>query len=259
MATILDEIRAHKEIELAERQARRPLREVEASCIGLPATRGLRRVLSQPGMQILAAVKRRSPAKGDLKLGANAPELAETYFAGGAAGVSVLTDERFFSGADQDLTDVRSRVVGPLLRKDFTISDYQIFEARALGADAVLLIASLLTDQQLREYLATAARLSLDALVETHTTEEVARALDAGATLIGVNNRNLANFTVDLATTEQLAPLVPSGVILVSESGIMSRADVERVERAGAHAVLVGEALVTAPDPAEKIRELLGL
>jgi indole-3-glycerol phosphate synthase len=150
-------------------------------------------------------------------------------------------------------------VDGPLLRKDFTIEPYQIYEARALGADAVLLIVSLLSDTQLAGFLALADRLGMDALVETHTEDEVRRALAAGARVVGINNRDLSTFGVDIGTTERLAPLVADGAVVVSESGIMTRADVERAERAGAQAVLVGEALVTAADAGEKLRELLGV
>jgi indole-3-glycerol phosphate synthase len=256
--SILGDIRAHKEKELAERLATRPLQEVMDASARASAPCGLAAALSRPGMQLIAEVKRRSPAKGDLKPGADAPTLAAGYFGAGAAAVSVLTDERFFSGADADLQDVRCAVDGPLLRKDFTIEPYQIYEARALGADAVLLIVSLLSDQQLGEFLALADQLGMDALIETHTEDEVRRALAVGARVVGINNRDLSTFSVDIGTTERLAPLVKDGAIVVSESGIMTRADVERAERAGAQAVLVGEALVTAADPGSKLRELLG-
>jgi indole-3-glycerol phosphate synthase len=221
-------------------------------------THGFGDALRRPGLQLIAEVKRRSPAKGDLALGADAPSLAATYLTGGAAAVSVLTDERFFSGSDADLQAVRAHVDGPLLRKDFVIEEYQIYEARTLGADAILLIVSMLTDEQLAQFLGVATSLGLDALVETHTAEEVHRATAIGAQIIGINNRDLATFTVDLATTEQLRPLIPSSAVAVSESGILSRADVERAEAAGAKAILVGEALVTAPDARVRIGELLG-
>src|SRR5262249_24113274 len=146
---ILDDIRAHKERELAEREGRRPLADVVRACEKAPAVHPFGEALRRPGMQLIAEVKRRSPAKGELRPGADAPSLAATYFSAGAAAVSVLTDEKFFSGADRDLEDVRRCASSPLLRKDFTISPYQVYEARALGADAVLLIVSLLTDEQL--------------------------------------------------------------------------------------------------------------
>jgi indole-3-glycerol phosphate synthase len=256
--SILDDIRAHKERELLERQARRPQTKIEGACARAPAPCGFAAALRRPGMQLIAEVKRRSPAKGDLKPGADAPTLAQTYFGAGAAAVSVLTDERFFSGTDADLEATRAQVGGPLLRKDFTISAYQIFEARTLGADAVLLIVSMLTDDQLRSFIDVACGLGMDALVETHTADEVRRALAVGARVIGINNRDLATFKTDVATTERLAPLIPAEIVAVSESGILCRDDVLRAERAGAGAVLVGEALVTAPDPASKLHELLG-
>jgi indole-3-glycerol phosphate synthase len=170
----------------------------------------------------------------------------------------VLTDGRFFSGSDADLVAVRGRIAAPVLRKDFTITTYQIYEARALGADAVLLIVSLLTDSLIETFLDTATSLGMDALVEVHSEDEARRAARLGATIIGINNRDLATFTVDLGTTERIRPLLPTSATIVAESGILSRADVERVKAAGAHAALVGEALVTAADPAARVRELLG-
>jgi indole-3-glycerol phosphate synthase len=169
----------------------------------------------------------------------------------------VLTDEHFFSGADADLQAVRARVDGPLLRKDFVISTYQIYEACSLGADAVLLIVSMLTDEQLRTFLDTAETLGMDALVETHMADEVRRAVALNAQIIGINNRDLSTFTVDIGTTERLRHLIPDPIVVVSESGIARREDVARVEAAGATAILVGEALVTAPDARARIAELL--
>lgn len=258
---ILDEIRAHKERELAERQAARPLPELIRACDRAPAVRrfgeALRRTASD-GVALIAEVKRRSPAKGSLHPDADAPALAAAYARAGAAAISVVTDERFFSGADADLREVKRRVGGPALRKDFTISSYQIYEARALGADAILLIVSMLSDDLLNTFLDTADCLGMDALVEAHTDDEVRRAVALRAPIIGINNRDLATFEVDLGTTERLRSLIPDRTLVVSESGIASRADVERAAAAGAQAVLVGEALVTAADPAAKVRELLG-
>jgi len=210
-------------------------------------------------VKLIAEVKRRSPTRGDLRPDADAPALAAAYVDGRAAAVSVLTDEHFFHGADTDLVAVRRRVAAPALRKDFTISSYQIYEARALGADAILLIVSMLTDDLINTFLDTADCLGMDALVEAHTEEEVRRAVAIRAPIIGINNRDLATFEVDLATTERLRPLIPDRTTVVSESGVMNRADVERAGGAGASAVLVGEALVTASDPAAKVAELLGL
>jgi indole-3-glycerol phosphate synthase len=259
--SILDEIRAHKTEEVAAREAARPLPELIAACGDAPAVRRLAAALNAPrtGPALIAEVKRRSPTRGDLRPDADAPALAATYVAAGAAAVSVLTDERFFHGADDDLLAVRARVSAPVLRKDFTISSYQIYEARSLGADAILLIVSMLTDDLINTFLDTADGLGMDALVETHTEDEVRRAVELRAQIIGINNRDLGTFEVDLAATERLRPLIPERTTVVSESGIMTRADVERVTAAGASAVLVGEALVTAADPATKVAELLGL
>lgn len=256
---ILDDIRAHKEREVASREATRPLNELIRACGHAPPVRRLGEALARPGAQLIAEVKRRSPVKGDLRVDADAASLAETYVSSGAAAVSVLTDERFFSGSDGDLAAVRARVRAPVLRKDFAIGSYQIYEGRALGADAVLLIVSMLSDDLLNILLDTADCLGMDAIVEAHTDREVQRAVALRAPIIGINNRDLATFEVDLATTERLRPLIPSRTVVVSESGIASRADVQRAVAAGADAVLVGEALVTAPDPGAKIRELLGL
>ncbi len=259
--SILGDIRAHKEQEVAARQARRPLSEVIATCNDAPPVRRLKDALTgdpSGGVRLIAEVKRRSPTRGDLRPGADAPSLAASYCEAGAAAVSVLTDERFFSGADADLTAVRARVPAPVLRKDFTISSYQIYEARSIGADAVLLIVSMLTDELLETFLDTADCLGMDALVEVHTEEEARRAARLRAPIIGINNRDLTTFTVDLSTTERIRPLLPPTATIVAESGILTRADVERVRAAGATTVLVGEALVTADDPAAKVRELLG-
>lgn len=259
--SILDEIRAHKEQEVADRQSRRPLRDVIAACQEAPPARRLRDALAPMGdheVRLIAEVKRRSPAKGELRPAADAPALAAAYARAGAAAVSVLTDERFFSGTDADLVAVRASIPVPVLRKDFTICSYQIYEARALGADAILLIASMLTDEQIETFLDVADSLGMDALLEVHAEEEARRAARIGAPLVGINNRDLATFTVDLDTTARIRPHLPADVTVVAESGILTRADVARVQAAGAHAVLVGEALVTADDPAAKVAELLG-
>ncbi len=260
--SILDDIRAHKEQEVAARQARRPLPELIAACNSAPPVRRLKDALApDPNgrVRLIAEVKRRSPTRGELRPDADAPSLAARYCDAGAAAVSVLTDEHFFSGADADLTAVRARVPAPVLRKDFTISSYQIYEARSIGADAVLLIVSLLTDDLLETFLDTADCLGMDALVEVHSEEEARRAERLRAPIIGINNRDLTTFDVDLGTTERIRPLLSETATVVAESGILTRADVERVQAAGATAVLVGEALVTAEDPAVKVRELLGM
>jgi indole-3-glycerol phosphate synthase len=259
--SILDEIHAHKKQEVAARQARRPLPELIAACNDAPPVRRLIDALTPDThgtVRLIAEVKRRSPTRGDLRPGADAPSLAATYCDAGAAAVSVLTDEHFFSGADADLTAVRARVAAPVLRKDFTITSYQIYEARSIGADAILLIVSMLSDDLLQTFLDTADCLGMDALVEVHSEEEARRAANLHAPIIGINNRDLTTFTVDLGTTERIRPLLPATARIVAESGILTRADVARVQAAGATAALVGEALVTADDPGAKVRELLG-
>lgn len=261
IVSILDEIRSHKEQEVSRREAARPLADLIRACDSIPGARRMRETLQRPSaceVGLIAEVKRRSPARGALRLDVDAPALAATYISAGAAAISVLTDERFFAGSDADLAAVRARVDRPVLRKDFVVSDYQIYEARALGADAVLLIVSMLSDEFLNVFLNTAECLGMDALVEVHTEDEVEQAVAAGASIIGINNRDLRTFQIDLSTTERLRPLVPDRIVVVSESGILTRADVERVTAAGADAVLVGEALVTAPDPAAKVQEMMG-
>ena len=260
--TILDEIRAHKEQEIADRQAERPIEDLIGACGS--ATRGaafgeaLRAAAGADGVALIAEIKRRSPAAGDLRPGADAVALGTSYVQAGSAAVSILTDHEFFSGSDADLMALRARVSAPLLRKDFTISTYQIYEARALGADAILLILAMLTDDDVALFLDTADCLGLDAVIEAHSEEEVRRAVALRVPIIGVNNRDLATFQTDLATTERLRPLIPADVLVIAESGIGTCADVQRMLAAGAQAVLVGEALVRASDPAAKVRELLG-
>jgi indole-3-glycerol phosphate synthase len=254
----LARIAAHKREELKSRELSRPLAEVRSAATAAPPPRDFRAALSGPAPRLIAEIKRVSPAKGALNPTLSPAALAGAYAAAGAHALSVLTDEAFFHGSDADLVEARGAVRLPVLRKDFVISPYQIYEARALGADAVLLIAALLEPAQLAELHALAAELGLAALVEVHAPDEVGSAIQASATLVGINNRNLATFHVDLATTEAIRPLLPRGVTVVSESGIATAADVRRVLAAGAAAILVGEALVTAPDPAARIGELLG-
>jgi indole-3-glycerol phosphate synthase len=260
--TILDEIRAHKVDELAARERRRGLDDVVAACASAPRGRRFRDALlagaAADGLALIAEVKRKSPAAGALRPDADAAILGSSYVEAGASAVSVLTDEKYFAGTDADLAALRRQVDAPLLRKDFTIGPYQIYEARALGADAILLILAMLSDPEITACLAVAVDLGLDVVVEAHTAEEVARGLALGASIIGINNRDLATFTTDLGTTERLRPLIPPEVVVIAESGISSRADVQRMLAAGAQAVLVGEALVRAADPAARVRELLG-
>ncbi len=210
-----------------------------------------------PGLSIIAEVKRRSPSKGHL---AEIPEpavLAAEYEAGGAAAISVLTEPRRFSGSLADLDAVRERVSVPVLRKDFMVDEYQVWEARAHGADLILLIVAALTDAQLVSLGGLAASLGMTCLVEVHTAEEVARALDAGAVLLGVNNRDLKTLSVDTGMFARLVELVPAGVVKVAESGLMTAADAADAAGAGADVVLVGEALVRDHEPRRAVADMI--
>ncbi|NDY42519.1 indole-3-glycerol phosphate synthase TrpC [Dissulfurirhabdus thermomarina] len=252
---ILETIVAHKREEVAARRRaglRPPEREIA------PHRPFRAALLDEPGVSVIAELKKASPSKGVLAADFRPLDLARRYRAGGAAAISVLTDERFFQGRIETLAAVREVVDLPLLRKDFLIDHFQVDEAFAWGADAVLLIAAILDRVLLGELLAHAREAGLDCLVEVHDERELEEVLAAGADLVGVNNRNLRDFTVSIETTLRLRERVPGEVPLVSESGISTPEDVARLRAAGVTAVLVGEGLVTAPDPAEAVRALRG-
>ncbi|MCS6948958.1 MAG: indole-3-glycerol phosphate synthase TrpC [Armatimonadota bacterium] len=255
---ILETILAHKRQEVAQAEAKTPLSALEGRLASAPPVRSFRQALQrgEGRVAVIAEVKKASPSKGILREKFDPLQIARIYAQHGASAISVLTDERFFQGHLDYLRTIRKEVEVPLLRKDFVLSRYQVAEARVAGADAVLLIVAALSDEQLQDLLRYAHTLGMDALVEVHTEEEMRRALDVGAVLIGVNNRDLTTFHTTLEVTERLAPLLPPGGILVSESGIESAEDVRRVARAGAHAVLVGESLMRAEDIGAKLREL---
>ncbi len=261
MSDRLAEICAVKREHVAACKARRPLREVEAALPRQPP-RGfidaLRAMVAtgQPGL--IAEIKRASPSKGLIRADFDPATLAQAYAAGGAACLSVLTDGPYFQGADEYLVAAREAAALPALRKDFTIDPYQIFEARALGADAVLLIIAALDDAQAAELEAAAHSLGLNVLIEVHDEAELDRALRLRSPLIGVNNRNLKTFEVDLATTERLAQLLPAGCMLVCESGISTPADIARMRAAGASCFLVGESLMRQADVRTATATLLG-
>ncbi len=260
-ATILDTILAHKHIEVAARRALIPPNEMYRGARDAAPPRDFLAALRAPRrgrIGLIAEVKRASPSAGILRADFRPDAIARAYEAGGADCLSVLTDERFFQGSDAYLQQARSSVSLPVLRKDFVVDAYQIDEARALGADAVLLIVSALSPAQIADYAALAQSLGMVALVEVHTEQEMHTALAANASLIGINNRNLSTFTTDLQTTARLAALVPAHVTLVAESGIKTRADLDKVHEAGAHAVLVGETLMRAPNITEAVGDLLG-
>ncbi|MCS6831658.1 MAG: indole-3-glycerol phosphate synthase TrpC [Armatimonadota bacterium] len=255
---ILGTILAHKVQEVAEAEARRPFSELEKRLPDTSPVRSFHDALTRTDgrVAVIAEVKKASPSKGVLCEHFDPLRIAQTYAQNGASAISVLTDEHFFQGHLEYLRVIRQNIPIPVLRKDFLISRYQVLEARVAGADAVLLIVAALSDGQLRDLLAYTHELGMDALVEVHTEEELHRALDAGATVVGVNNRDLTTFHTTLEVTERLAPQIPPGCILVSESGIENADDVRRVARAGAHAVLVGESLMRAEDIGQKLREL---
>jgi indole-3-glycerol phosphate synthase len=259
--TYLDRILENTAIELERRKHLRSLTEVEQAAVNQTTAIPFAAALRGDGVSVIAEVKRASPSKGAITPDIIATDVAREYISGGAAAISVLTDETFFRGTIEDLEAVAAlgrESQTPALRKDFVIDSYQIAEARAAGAAAVLLIVAALEPALLVELLAAATGYGLDALVEVHDEHELETATRVGATLIGINNRDLRAFTVDLATTERLAAQAPDGVTLVGESGIRTRADVERLGRAGVDAVLVGETLMLASDRAAAVRELLG-
>ena len=214
--------------------------------------------LARPGVNFICEVKKASPSKGVIAPDFPYVQIARAYEEAGAAAISCLTEPEYFLGRDRYLQEIARTVKLPVLRKDFTVSAYQIYQARLLGAAAVLLIVTLLSEAQLREYLQLAASLHLAALVEAHSEAEVATALRAGAEIIGVNNRNLQDFTVDVQTSLRLRKLVPAGKLFVAESGIKTAADVAQLRQAGVNAVLIGETLMRSKDIAGKLRELAG-
>lgn len=262
--SVLDRILRRKRGEVEGSKDARPAWLLEGEALTRAAPLSLSAALRGPGVSLIAEVKHASPSKGVLIEPFDAAAIARDYLFSGASAISVLTDGPFFAGSLDDLTAVRRlcrelRREVPLLRKDFIIADYQIVEARAAGADAILLIVAALTDAELVALRVEAERWGMEALVEVHDEEEMRRAIGAGARLIGVNNRDLRTFAVDLGTTERLAALRPAGTLLVSESGISTRADVERLAACGVDAMLVGESLITAPDRRAAARALLGL
>ncbi len=264
MTTILDTILAEKFYEVAERQTRRPLPhpDIQAEMDDLPPPRDFLKALAQRraggSTALIAEVKKASPSAGVIRADFDPVEIARAYETAGADCLSVLTDERFFQGHDRYLPAVKAAVSLPVLRKDFIVDPYQIYEARLLGADAVLLIAAALRPEQLRQYHDLARALGLTALVEVHTEREMEAALAADAMLIGINSRDLRSFVTDLGVVERLAAMVPPGITLVAESGLKTVADVARVARAGAHAILVGETLMRAPDIGDAVKSLFG-
>lgn len=257
MAEILATIAAHVREVVARRQRELPLAALRERSLYREPTRGFAKALSGAGRHIVAEVKKASPSKGLIRADFDPVAIAKDYAAHGASAISVLTEERFFQGELSYLEQIHATVAVPLLRKDFMLDPYQIVEAKSFGADAVLLIAAMLDGQLMGELRQQASELQMDSLIEVHSEAELAAALKAGAQLIGINNRDLKSFAVNLATTERLAPLVPAGIPAVCESGIDSLEQIRRVEKLGIHAFLIGESLMRAPAPGVKLGALL--
>jgi len=258
---ILDEIVENKRRELSESQSRVPLSELKRRAARETPARDFTAALRGPGVKLIAEVKKASPSKGVIRQDFDPVQIARAYSQNGAAAISVLTDGKFFGGSLGHLSQIRKRLgedAPPLLRKDFIIDPYQVYESRAYGADAILLIAAILSRNELGELLSLARSLGMACLLEVHNESELETALKTEAQVIGMNNRDLKTMKTDIGVTARLRPLVPPGRIVVSESGIHTRADVMMLGRLGVNAVLIGESLMSAPDIGAKMKELLG-
>ncbi|WP_282072169.1 indole-3-glycerol phosphate synthase TrpC [Janibacter hoylei] len=257
MPSVLDQIIDGVREDLSGREAVTSLERLQRQCDGMLAPRDAEALLRRPGLSVIAEVKRASPSKGALSDIPDPAALASAYAEGGATAISVLTEERRFGGSLADLDAVRAAVDVPVLRKDFMVSEYQIWEARAHGADIILLIVAALDDRRLAELMALAGTLGMTCLVEVHDEAEATRAVDLGATVIGVNNRNLKTLDVDIDTFARLAPLIPPSCVRVAESGVRGPEEAALFARAGADAILVGEALVVGGDPVDGVRSMI--
>jgi len=254
--SVLDSIIEGVREDLAQR--RKPLAQIQEELSRAPEVVDSHRLLSRSGMQVIAEVKRSSPSKGALAEITDPAKLATEYAKAGASVISVLTERRRFGGSLADLDEVRKSVELPILRKDFMVDEYQFLEARAHGADVVLLIVAALSSSQLKDFYDLATELKMGSLIEIHTESELERAMEISPRIVGVNSRNLKTLEVDTQAFAHLLPSIPSDVIKVAESGISRRSDVELAEEYGAQAILVGEALVRAGDPISEMRTLLG-
>lgn len=258
MNAILAEITARKRKTVVAAKMQTPVETLRARIEARTDHRSFRQAVARTGaVNLIAEVKKASPSAGLLRAGLDPGALAGVYAANGACAISVLTEEHYFHGSLADLATVRAAVPVPVLRKDFIIDAYQIYEAAAAGADAILLIAALLTADDLKQHIQTAASMLLDCLVEVHTEEDLSRARACGAAIIGINNRDLNTFAVDLETTARLVPSLPAGAVAVMESGIRTRAEIDRFRALGVNAFLVGETLVRASDPGATLRSLV--
>ncbi len=258
MANILEEIAAYKRDFVRQSKSCRSMADVRAAAGDAPPPADFGAALQGDGMAVIAEIKKASPSKGIIREDFDPERIAASYSENGASALSVLTDQAYFQGHDDHLTNARRIAELPVLRKDFTIDAYQIYEARVIGADAILLIVALMDGGQLEDLIGLSTELEMAALVEVHDDEELQQSLASTADLIGINNRDLRTFETTLETTFALRPAIPDGVTVVSESGINSSDDVERLGAAGIDAVLVGEAMMREPDPGAKLRELLG-
>lgn len=259
MSDFLQQILISTREDLQARRQSRPLADLKTRAASRQPRTGnaLREAIAAPGISVIAEIKRASPSKGDIRPDLDVAATVRAYELGGARAVSVLTEERYFKGSLDDLRQARAATSLPIIRKDFVIDAYQVWEAAEAGADAVLLIVAALSPPRLQELMATAATAGLAALVEVHTAAELAVALAAGVRLVGINNRDLSSFQVSLETTVHMIESVPEGVLVVSESGIGGREDVVRLARAGVDAVLIGETLMRSTDLTQKLREII--
>jgi indole-3-glycerol phosphate synthase len=256
---ILDEIVSHKQLELAAAKEKTPLEEIRKRAAKMAPPLNLAAALRGKSIGIIAEVKKASPSRGLIRPDFDPVKIARAYAAGKAAAISVLTESRYFQGSPDYLLQI-NKALGvkrpPLLRKDFIFDPYQVYEARAYGADALLLITAILSAPHLHELLSLSRRLGMECLVEVHDEAELDIALQSGAKIIGINNRDLRTFKTDINVTARLKPLIPADKIVVSESGIQTREDIEAMKKLGVNAVLIGEALMSAPDIKRKLREL---
>ncbi|MCM1569254.1 MAG: indole-3-glycerol phosphate synthase TrpC [Roseburia sp.] len=260
---ILEEIARRTRDRIEDRKRRQPIAELRAMAADMPRHRGpeeypFERALARPGMSFICEVKKASPSKGVIAADFPYVEIAKEYQQAGADAISVLTEPYYFQGSNAYLEEIRDAVSLPLLRKDFTVDEYMLYEAKVIGADAVLLIGAILSGEQLREYAEIAGELGMSALVEAHDEREAQMAIEAGARIIGVNNRNLKDFTVDLDNSLRLRELIPRDILFVSESGMKTRRDIARLEANGTDAVLIGETLMRSADKKRMLAELAG-
>jgi indole-3-glycerol phosphate synthase len=256
---MLEEIVKHKKQELKRINLAKGIRDIGEILPQLnPVTSLKNSLLKEPGVSLIAEVKRRSPSKGILADGLSVPDTVQCYEQSGAHAVSVLTDQEYFDGSVEDLMTARHHSSLPILRKDFIVDEFQVWESRLIGADAILLIAAVLTPEKLSALHSLALKIGLEVLVEVHTAHEIETVLPIKPEIIGINNRDLKTFEVNLLTTETLRQYIPKDIVCISESGIKTRNDILRLQQCGVDAVLVGEEIVTSPDPGLKIKQLLG-